>query len=144
MGRPLGATSRVTRLGRAFAQQFVESADYRASVERRIKNDTLPPGVETMLWHYAYGKPKDVIDVNLHEDRVEQDLADLSEDQLAERASEIATEIAVFAQAQREQREREEAEAAATVAPAQPEAKPAGASGGGIPDPQPKKPGTVH
>ena len=134
-GRPKGALSRVTRLGRAFALQFVESAEYRASIERRIKNDTLPAAVENNLLAYAFGKPKEVIDINLNDATMEADLTELTEDQLAARASEIASEIAMFAQMQREQREREEAEREAQPSTAQPEPT----SGGGIPDPQPKK-----
>ena len=42
-----------------FATQIVESDDYRMSLRLRAANGTLPPAIEQMLWHYAYGQPRD-------------------------------------------------------------------------------------
>jgi hypothetical protein len=45
-----------------FAKQILSSAEYRSSLQRRVVMDELPPAVETMLWHFAYGKPKERIE----------------------------------------------------------------------------------
>lgn len=43
----------------AFARSITESRDYRMSVRLRAANGTLPPAIESQLWHYAYGQPRD-------------------------------------------------------------------------------------
>ena len=40
-----------------FCRQVLESAEYRASLLRRIILDELPPAVECKMYEYAYGKP---------------------------------------------------------------------------------------
>lgn len=90
MGRPKGSLNRVTQQAREFARQFLDSEDYRASIERRIKNDALPGGVEVMLWYYAFGKPTDKIEVILEGADA---LHDMTEEQLAEAARVLSVEI---------------------------------------------------
>ena len=63
-GRPKGSKNRQTLEAEAFARGIVESSAYRASLEARVEAGSLPPGVETMLWHYAYGKPKESLEVS--------------------------------------------------------------------------------
>lgn len=98
--------NRNARLAQAFAQEIVESKDYRDSLTSRIKSGALPAQLEAMLWHYAYGKPKETVEVLVNEHAIEQELNDLSEEQLAARAQEIAVEIATMAR-QRTEIEKE-------------------------------------
>lgn len=64
MGRPMGG--KAIGLGKARSQAlcYLESPEYQKSLADRIKNGTLPPAIEVMLWYYAYGKPVD--NVALH------------------------------------------------------------------------------
>jgi hypothetical protein len=63
-GRPRGTQNKVSAQAREFAQNILTSPEYRASLVRRIQQDDLPPVVETLLYHYAYGKPKERIEVS--------------------------------------------------------------------------------
>lgn len=58
-GRQAGVPNKVTRTAKAICQGLLESDEYRASVVKRIAAGKLAPPVECMLWHYAYGKPKE-------------------------------------------------------------------------------------
>lgn len=53
-----------TRRGREFAQRLVESEQYRKWLHDRIANQTLDASLERMLWAYAYGKPKETIELS--------------------------------------------------------------------------------
>ena len=72
---------------RDFSLNVIRSDAYRESVRARAAKGTLPPAIETMLWHYAYGKPAE--QVVIRDER--RDLSNLSEEELAERAELIAT-----------------------------------------------------
>jgi hypothetical protein len=71
---------------KSIAKDILESKDYKASLERRIINDTLPPAVEVMLHHFAYGKPVDKVEIRDKTDA----LAGLTLEQLQARATELA------------------------------------------------------
>lgn len=62
-GRPKGTLNKATVEVREMARGLVESDEYVASVRVRVQLGTLPPAVETMLWHYAYGKPKELVEL---------------------------------------------------------------------------------
>ena len=49
--------------GKDFAEHLLQSKQYRESVMRRIVVDALPSAVEVMLFHYAYGKPVERVEV---------------------------------------------------------------------------------
>lgn len=57
-GRPKGSVNKTTRDAKMLATEFVENEAYRASLTRRLNNGKAPH-METLLWHYAYGKPKE-------------------------------------------------------------------------------------
>lgn len=61
-GRPPGAISKQTREAREFAKQILESQEYRDSLIKRIREGTLPSNIEMLLYHYRFGKPKDVVE----------------------------------------------------------------------------------
>lgn len=74
---------------RAFCRSVIESKEYQESVWRRIKNDTLPPQIETLICYYAAGKPPDQV---ILEDRRESDrpLEEMTESELAAEASAVS------------------------------------------------------
>jgi hypothetical protein len=58
-GRKAGTPNKVTREVRELAQQLVQDPRYRSKLRVRLVTGKAAPAVETMLWHYAYGKPAD-------------------------------------------------------------------------------------
>ena len=70
-GRPPGSVNAIHKRVRAIAQQILGSQEYVASLNARIKDGTLPPAMETLLWHYAYGKPRDQIQLTVMDERLE-------------------------------------------------------------------------
>jgi hypothetical protein len=56
--------NKATREVRQFCQKIVADADYRANLERRLREGTLPPVIEQMLWFFAVGKPPASLDVS--------------------------------------------------------------------------------
>jgi hypothetical protein len=40
----------------------VDDVRYRASVVAHARSGTLAPAVETMLWYYAKGRPKEMVE----------------------------------------------------------------------------------
>jgi hypothetical protein len=54
-GRPKGRKNNAMLAVEEFAREVVHSAEYRDSVYRRLKADTLHPSVECQLHHYAAG-----------------------------------------------------------------------------------------
>lgn len=75
----------VTQFTRAEAQSFARglltSSTYREELKSRLEKGSLPPALEQMLWHYAFGKPPEEVSVT-----VSDDLSSLSTEQLAQRA----------------------------------------------------------
>lgn len=68
-----------------FALKIIRDAKYRETLEKRAKAGVLAPAVEQMIWHYAYGKPADRVEISRG-----PDLSDLTEEELADRAELIA------------------------------------------------------
>jgi hypothetical protein len=84
-----GATNFTRGEARTFARSILESETYRKNLETRAAKGELPPAVETMLWHYAYGKPLESIALTVQP----EDLTSLSAAQLAERALAITAQL---------------------------------------------------
>ena len=55
-GRPRGSPNKATREIREAAREVLENPRYRRSLEERLLKGTAPH-METLLHHYAYGKP---------------------------------------------------------------------------------------
>lgn len=68
-GRPKGIPNKVTAEIRQLARHLLQDKAYRRSLRRRLVNGTLGP-LEIVLWHYAYGKPKDQLETPPTSDRV--------------------------------------------------------------------------
>ena len=63
-GRPPGVQNKVTVEVRKICTALVNDAKYRDNLTRRLQAGKLPPAVECLLWHYAFGKPKDEIEID--------------------------------------------------------------------------------
>jgi hypothetical protein len=61
-GRPKGRLADATIEVKAAARNLVDDPEYRESLRKRL-HAGLAPHMETLLWHYAYGKPKETIEV---------------------------------------------------------------------------------
>jgi hypothetical protein len=61
-GRVKGTPNKRTQEIQALARSILEQPAYLAMLTQRACAGTLPPAVETMLFYYAYGKPKDSIE----------------------------------------------------------------------------------
>ena len=58
-GRPKGVKNHVTREIQSASRLLVEDADYVKALKKRLTAGKAPH-METLLFHYAYGKPKDI------------------------------------------------------------------------------------
>jgi hypothetical protein len=75
IGRPRGTLNLVTREVRLAARGFTDDPVYRMSLMARLLEGTAPH-METLLWHYAYGKPtKDTNDVQAEATAVLQSMS---------------------------------------------------------------------
>ena len=61
-GRKKGVPNRATTEVKAICAAIVDDPAYRKTLVARAKAGELPPALEAMLWHYAYGKPKEQIE----------------------------------------------------------------------------------
>ena len=60
-GRPKGTPNKTTLDAREYAGQLVDSPEYRASLNQRLLAGTAG-AIESLLWHYAKGKPVDRVE----------------------------------------------------------------------------------
>ncbi len=61
-GRPRGVSNKATVEAKAACAAIVDDPVYRTELMAAARARTLPPAVETMLWHYAKGKPKEQVE----------------------------------------------------------------------------------
>jgi len=62
-GRPKGVPNKASLEAKAACTALVDDPGYRRALAARLRSGKLAPAVETMLWYYAKGKPKDHVDV---------------------------------------------------------------------------------
>jgi hypothetical protein len=60
-GRKKGTPNKATVEAKAACAEIVDNPRYRKKLLAKACKGTLPPAVETMLWHYAKGKPKETV-----------------------------------------------------------------------------------
>jgi len=58
-GRQKGTPNKITAEVRAAATQLVDDPVYRRKLRTDMRARSIAPAMETMLWHYAKGKPVD-------------------------------------------------------------------------------------
>lgn len=61
-GRKPGSRNKRTLEIEAIARQILEHPKYQANLKSRANTGTLPPAVETMLFHYLFGKPVEKVE----------------------------------------------------------------------------------
>jgi hypothetical protein len=62
-GSQKGTPNKVTVEVRDAAKAIVEDAEYRERFIARAHAGELAPALESMLWYYAYGKPKERVEL---------------------------------------------------------------------------------
>lgn len=62
-GRIKGTPNKATVDAQRAAADIVDDPVYREQLKARALKGELPPAIETMLWHYAKGKPPDELRV---------------------------------------------------------------------------------
>lgn len=60
-GRQKGSLNKVTREIRDVSRQMLERPEYLRALQARLDAGTAGP-VESLLYHYGYGKPKETIE----------------------------------------------------------------------------------
>lgn len=60
-GRKKGALNKVTREIKAFSQGILEDPVVQATLLTQAQRGKLAPAVMSLLFHYAYGKPKETV-----------------------------------------------------------------------------------
>lgn len=63
-GRRKGTPNKSTGAVADRCRQLIESIEYQAFFRQRLLAGDLPPAVEAMTWHYAYGKPKESLELS--------------------------------------------------------------------------------
>lgn len=61
-GRTKGVPNKATVEVRELSRSLVNDDDYLVKLRAQLRAGRCAPAVESMLWHYAYGKPKDTIE----------------------------------------------------------------------------------
>ena len=62
-GRVKGTPNKATAEAQQAAAAIVDDPQYRQQLKDRALKGELPPAIETMLWHYAHGKPPEELRV---------------------------------------------------------------------------------
>jgi hypothetical protein len=101
----------VSPAARKRARLWLESPEYETSIRLRILSGSLPPGVEMMLWHYAYGKPAEQVevDVTINESK-RAELASATDEALQKRVQAAVAALSEARKREAEESARDEAE----------------------------------
>jgi len=62
-GRPAGVQNKVTLEAREIARNMISNEEYRKNLEARFNAGECAPPIEALIWHYAFGKPKETVEV---------------------------------------------------------------------------------
>jgi len=74
-------------------RQILESPEYILALKARLIAGQAPAGVETLAWHYVYGKPADTVRI----EDVRGVEENLTSDEIAKQAAATAARIALAA-----------------------------------------------
>ena len=85
---------------KSFAREVLNSREYRQSILNRVLLGDLPPAVECLLYHYAYGKPVERLEV--------EDTTPTVDNMSPEQCEQRALFLAGLARKMREQQEEDE------------------------------------
>lgn len=61
-GRPRGVPNKATVEVKDFCSSIVDDPAYQQAVRARALKGKLAPAIEAMLWYYAKGKPKELVE----------------------------------------------------------------------------------
>ncbi len=62
-GRRAGTPNRGSMQVDARCRAMIEDPAYQATFQARLHSGKLPPPLEALAWHYAYGKPHERMEV---------------------------------------------------------------------------------
>lgn len=62
-GRTKGTPNKASGEISTRCKALIESEDYQQMFVSRLTHGTLPPALEALTWHYAYGKPKERVEL---------------------------------------------------------------------------------
>lgn len=62
-GRPKGSKNKATLIGQEFAREFIEDPQGVEAMRQLYREGKLPPGVWVHIASLAWGKPKDVVEI---------------------------------------------------------------------------------
>lgn len=63
-GRQKGTSNKVTVEAKLATAEIVDNPKYRRMLMRKAIAGKLHPAIESMLWHYSKGKPKDHVELS--------------------------------------------------------------------------------
>jgi hypothetical protein len=89
-GRPVGSMTAKTREAKSICKNLVDDPEYRASLRKRLIAGTAGP-MEVLVWHYAHGRPRELVDIRLGP--LLDDLSGLSMNELTTRAEELTRQL---------------------------------------------------
>lgn len=91
--RAKGIKNLVTREGIMAARDILDSREYCDTLIERAKTGSIPPIIEALLWHYAYGPPKAQHEAIVAPAANAAKIAQLATGELAGRADALAQAI---------------------------------------------------
>lgn len=91
-GRAPGTPNKATREVKALAQSILEDPLVQQRMLLDARKGKLAPPVMTMLFHYAYGKPKERVELEVMEELRITITDDLGEDVEPQRPRDVSTE----------------------------------------------------
>lgn len=97
VGRAKGTPNKKPAEAREFCEKLITDAEYRANLRERLLAGKLHPGIESMIWYFAIGKPREDITIN---GTVTVDVAGLDTAELLIELAEHRRELDAFLLAQ--------------------------------------------
>ena len=91
-GRRKGTPNKATAEIREIAQALVNDPPYRRRLTSRFRSGRIAPAIEALLWHYAYGKPKETIQSSV-DVALRTDFVGVSDEELKRQTLELMAKI---------------------------------------------------